>query len=284
MGAPESSWICPSCGSTATTRYCGSCGEERILAIAPIAGGKTSTGKTRSFVGRMLASLRTLVSPPGQLTADWIRGRRVGYLSPLSLFLWVNVAFFLVQSASGLGILTWPLRIHLSDDSIAWLTTRLLAQHRPDVTASNDSYAEVFNSLEAVHAKSLVVVMVPAFALILGALLIDRREPFKNLLTFATHFFAFALIWLCVLFPVLAIVLRFSTAGGLPAPMHHSMDLVVSGLEAAVVGWYIYVALDTVFGLRKPRRLLMVIALIAALYVILLAYHVVVFAATLYST
>jgi hypothetical protein len=91
----------------------------------------------------MLASLRTLVSPPGQLTADWIRGRRVGYLSPLSLFLWVNVAFFLVQSASGLGILTWPLRIHLSDDSIAWLTTRLLAPHRPDVTASNDSYAEL---------------------------------------------------------------------------------------------------------------------------------------------
>ena len=284
MGTPESSWICPSCESTATTRYCGACGEERILAILPLAGGRTSTGRRRSFVGRMLASLRTLVSPPGQLTVDWIRGRRVGYLSPLSLFLWVNVAFFLVQSASGLGILTWPLRIHLSDDSIAWLTTRLLAQHRPDVTASNDSYAEVFNSLEAVHAKSLVIVMVPAFALVLGALLIDRREPFKNSLTFATHFFAFALIWLCALFPALAIVLRFHAAGGLPAPMPHSMDLVVSGLEAAVLGWYIYVALDTVFALTRPRRLLMVIVLIAALYVILLAYHLVVFAATLYST
>jgi hypothetical protein len=232
----------------------------------------------------MLASLRTLASPPGQLTADWIRGRRVGYLSPLSLFLWVNVAFFLVQSASGLGILTWPLRIHLSDDSIAWLTTRLLAQHRPDVTASNDSYAELFNSLEAVHAKSLVIVMIPAFALILGALLIDRREPFKNSLTFAMHFFAFALIWLCALFPALAIVLRFHAAGGLPAPMNHSTDLVVSALEAAVLGWYLYVALGTAFGLTRPRRLLMAIALIAALYVILLAYHVVVFAATLYST
>jgi hypothetical protein len=126
--------------------------------------------------------------------------------------------------------------------------------------------------------------MIPAFALILGALLIDRRERFKNSLTFATHFFAFALIWLCALFPALAIVLRFHASGGLPAPMNHSMDLVVSGLEAAVLGWYIYVALDTVFGLTRPRRLLMVIVLIAALYVILLAYHVVVFAATLYST
>lgn len=282
MGTPESSWICPSCGSTATTRYCSSCGEERILATLPLTGSNPSTGPSRSFVGRMLASLRTLASPPGHLTADWIRGRRVGYLTPLSLFLWVNVAFFLVQSASGLGILTWPLRVHLSDDSIAWLTTRLLAQHRPDVTASNDSYAEVFNSLEAVHAKSLVIVMIPAFAVVLGALLIDRREPFKNSLTFATHFFAFALLWLCALFPALAIVLRFYSSAA--APMSHSIDLVVSALEAAVLGWYIYVALGTVFGLTRPRRLVMVVALIAALYVILLVYHVVVFAATLYST
>lgn len=62
------------------------------------------------------------------------------------------------------------------------------------------------------------------------------------------------------------------------------MDLVASGLEAAVLGWYLYVALDAVFGLSKLRRLLTVFALIAALYVILKAYHVFVFAATLYST
>jgi hypothetical protein len=78
--------------------------------------------------------------------------------------------------------------------------------------------------------------------------------------------------------------LRLITTSGVPAPSHHSMDLVASGLEAAVLGWYLYVALDTVFGLSKLRRLLTVFALIAALYVILKAYHVVVFAATLYST
>ena len=256
-----------------------------MVALASIADGKTDAGPRHSFVGRMGASLRALASPPGQLTADWIRGRRVGYLAPLSLFLWVNVAFFLVQSASGLGILAWPLRVHLSDDSIAWLTTRLLAQHRPGIAASGDTYADVFNALEAVHAKSLVVVMVPAFALVLRALLLDRREPFKDSLTFATHFFAFALIWLCALFPTLAIALRFITPkNGAPAPWLHSMDLVATGLEAAVLGWYLYVALDTVFGLSRLRRLLMVITLVAALYVILMAYHVVVFAATLYST
>lgn len=255
-----------------------------MLPLASIADGKPDIEPSRSFVGRMRASLRALASPPGRLTADWVRGRRVGYLAPLSLFLWVNVAFFLVQSASGLGILAWPLRVHLSDDSISWLTTRLLAQHRPAITASGDTYAEVFDALEAVHAKSLVVVMVPAFALVLQALLLSRREQFKNSLTFATHFFAFALIWLCALFPTLAIALRFITPGRGPEQWIRSMDLVATGLEAAVLGWYLYIAIDTVFGLSRLRRLLMVIPLVAALYVILMAYHVVVFAATLYST
>jgi Protein of unknown function (DUF3667) len=243
MELPESSWICPTCESGATTPYCGACGEERNVAVAPILGDSKAAAKRRSFVGRIRASLSTLASPPGRLTADWIHGMRVGYLSPLSLFLWTNVAFFVVQSVSGVSILSWPLRIHLSDDSIAWITTRLFAQHRLHVAASSDAYEQIFDTLETVHAKSLVIAMVPAFAIALSALLLDRREPFRNSLTFAMHFFAFALIWLCALFPLLAVVLHFLAMiapSGALAPWRHSMDLGVSGIAAAALGWYLY--------------------------------------------
>jgi hypothetical protein len=223
-----------------------------------------------------------LVLPPGRLTADWIHGRRVGYLAPLSLFLWINVVFFLIQSISGLGILTWPLRIHLSDDSISWLTNWLLAQRKPTAAAATGGYADIFNALEAVHAKSLVIVMVPAFAAILGALTLDRREAFRHMLIFATHFFAFALLWLSLLFPIAAIVLRLIVGGG--TPISHAMDLAVTGVEAGGLAWYLYVALGTVFGMSWLRRSLTVVVLIAGLYAILKAYHVVVFAVTLYST
>jgi Protein of unknown function (DUF3667) len=285
---PELSWTCPSCGWAATTRYCGSCGEEGIGALAPATD--RSAAPAHSFVGRMSASLRALASPPGRLTIDWIRGRRVGYISPLSLFLWINVAFFIAQSASGLGILTWPLRVHLTDDSIGWLTTRLLAWYRPDYAAkfaanhamAGDVYASVFDTLEGVHAKSLVIVMVPPFALALCVLLLDRRESLRNSLTFALHFFAFTLIWLCALFPTLAIILRYLVPRAMLLQWH-SLDLVVSSVEAAVLGWFLFVALGTVYNLSRVRRLLMVVALIVALFGILKAYHVVVFAATLYS-
>jgi hypothetical protein len=281
--APES-WTCPSCGSTATTRYCGNCGERNIARVDPIAGNEIATEPTRSYLGRLHASLRALASPPGQLTNDWIGGRRLGYLAPLPLFLWINVAFFVIQSVTGLGILTWPLRVHLSDDSISWLTTWLLARHRPDMRVPMDAYANVFDALESVNAKSLVLVMVPAFGGVLGVLLLDRRHGFKDSFTFAMHFFAFSLIWLCALFPTVTIALSLSTVSGIPLPSNHSMDLAVTCLEGAVLAWYLYVALDTVFGLSRLRRAITVLALVAALSVILKAYHVVVFVVTLYST
>src|SRR5215470_14747788 len=76
---PMEAWICPSCGSTATTPYCGRCGERRLDVREVAARGKTAIEGTRSFLGRTLASLRALLSPPGRLSRDWIRGRRVGY-------------------------------------------------------------------------------------------------------------------------------------------------------------------------------------------------------------
>jgi hypothetical protein len=280
---PQSSWICPSCGSTAATLYCGNCGERRIADPSAIAGDPSAIEPQRSFRSRLRASLRALASPPGKLTADWIRGRRVGFVAPLSLFLWVNVAFFLVQSMSGLGILTWPLQVHLSDDSLGWVAEWLLAHHRPNASSPTGPYADIFNALESVHAKSLVIVMVPAFAAVLGVLVIDRRERFKDSLIFAMHFFAFTLIWLCALFPMAALTLRLMAAGGL-ATSHRSLDLAVTTLEVAAIAWYLCVALGTVFALSRLRRLITAIVLVAALHVILVSYHLVVFAVTLYST
>lgn len=281
--APGASWTCPSCGSANTARYCGNCGECRLADAAELAGRKNAIARKRSFAVRMYASLRSLASPPGRLTADWIRGRRVGYLAPLSLFLWVNVAFFLVQSATHLGILTWPLRIHLLDDSIGWLTNRMLRQHVPGMAVPTAAYAGIFDALESVHAKSLVIVMVPPFAAALHVLMLGRRKRFRDAMTFAMHFFAFALIWLCALFPLVALTLRLLVITGLPMPSDDSLDLAVTGLEVAVLAWYLAVALSTVFGMSRLRRLATTIALIAALYYILRAYHVVVFAVTLYS-
>jgi hypothetical protein len=146
----------------------------------------------------------------------------------------------------------------------------LLAHRKPGVTAETSGYSAIFDALEAVHAKSLVIVMVPAFALVVGALTLDRREAFRHVFTFATHFFAFTLLWLSLLFPVAAIALR-SMAAAHFTMEHHAMDMIVTAIEAIGLGAYLYVALGTVFGLSRLRRSITAVALIMALYVILKA-------------
>jgi hypothetical protein len=67
------------------------------------------------------------------------------------------------------------------------------------------------------------------------------------------------------------------------ASLPHFLDVVVTFFEAAVLAGYLYVALDVAFAVSRPRRLFTALALVASLYVILMVYHVVVFAVTLYS-
>lgn len=235
-----------------------------------------------SWLSRLLVSLRALSSPPGRLTAEWARGRRVRYLPPLPLFLWTNVAFFVAQSASGLGVLSWPLRAHLRQDFFGPLSSQLLRLYHP-ATSAGSVYEQVFDALESVHAKSLVILMVPAFALALRLVLAERRVSSSECMTFALHVYTFALIWLCALFPTVAIGLRlFARAGGHATT--EGVDLFVSSLEAGVIAWYIAVALATVWQLPRWRCLGSSLLLVIAMAWLLKPYHFVVFAVTLLST
>src|SRR3954467_4515773 len=52
------------------------------------------------FDGKIVQTLRTLVTRPGQLTADVIAGRRVRPTAPPPLYLTVRLLFFVVAAAS----------------------------------------------------------------------------------------------------------------------------------------------------------------------------------------
>jgi hypothetical protein len=247
-------------------------------------GNRTpSRGPHASWFDRLHASLRALASPPGRLTADWARGRRVPYLPPLTLFLWTNVVFFAVQWASGLGVLSWPLRVHLRQDLFGPLSAHLLAIYRPEIGNPESAYGQVFDALESVHAKSLVILMVPAFALALRVVSTDHKIRFSECMTFALHLYTFALIWLCALFPAAAIGVRlFVWAGGHITAK--GFDEVVTLFEAGVIGWYVVVALATVWNLSRWRCLGSALLLITVMVLLLRPYHFVVFAVTLLST
>jgi hypothetical protein len=94
MTAPASP-LCLDCGAPISGNYCSNCGQET----------KIETPTVRQFAhemmdqyvaveGKLGRTLRVLVSKPGQLTLDYVHGRRQRYVRPLKLYVSVSVVFF----------------------------------------------------------------------------------------------------------------------------------------------------------------------------------------------
>jgi hypothetical protein len=93
---------CPNCGSAISGNFCHECGQETVL----------HPPSTREFVhefighyvaleGKLWKSLLLLLFRPGQLTLEYIKGRRVRYVQPLRLYLTFSLIFFAVMKYTG---------------------------------------------------------------------------------------------------------------------------------------------------------------------------------------
>jgi hypothetical protein len=92
MGDPAH---CRDCGAPISGNYCAACGQETRI----------ETPTVRQFLhelvdqyvaveGKLGRTLRVLLVQPGQLTLDYLEGRRQRYVRPLKLYLSVSVVFF----------------------------------------------------------------------------------------------------------------------------------------------------------------------------------------------
>ena len=114
MPEPEP-WICAACNTTVSTPYCPRCGERPLRARELTLRGLFDllVQAFTSIDGRLIRSLRYLVSRPGFLTVAYLQGRRKPYVGPVPLFLIANVMFFATESLTGGKIFTTPLDAHL---------------------------------------------------------------------------------------------------------------------------------------------------------------------------
>ncbi len=96
---PQRSLICRNCGAHAAGKYCPDCGQET----------DPSPPSVREFInhflgnyiavkGSFVQTLWRLVSKPGQLTVDYLAGRKRQYILPLRLYLTISVIVLLSVS------------------------------------------------------------------------------------------------------------------------------------------------------------------------------------------
>jgi hypothetical protein len=118
------------------------------------------------FDGRMLRSMRLLLTHPGFLSHEYISGRRVAYTSPIRIYLVISLVFFFV------------LPLILPDSSVT----------SPDHEISVDLYSKG------------MFLLLPIFALLLK--LFYRRSFYIDHLVFTVHLFSALYIVFAILLSI----------------------------------------------------------------------------------
>jgi hypothetical protein len=194
---------CPSCGLPRTTRYCGQCGER---AVAPdelsfkrflsalgeelLPGFDAEDGTAvRRMGGRVYRTVYTLFRHPGQLTADYIAGRRRPYMKPVQVFVTISLIFFFF----GHNYFQFKLGeyevVPIFGETAAAFRSE---QQRMKITPAE--YEQRFDERLATHKKAVMALTVPLFAV--GFFPLFRRRRYGEHLVFSVHFFALQLLFM----------------------------------------------------------------------------------------
>jgi hypothetical protein len=275
-------WSCPNCNRVVSSAYCPECGERplRPRDLTCRALFDQVVEASTNIDGKLMRSLRCLVLRPGALTVAYLQGRRKVYTTPLQLFLLANVLFFALQSLTGSKVFSTTLESHLHVQDWAPTAQRLVDARLKAMHRTADVYAPVFDQAVALNAKSLIILMVVPFTLILPIAFYRYHRPFLVHVVFALHFYAFLLLLFCAALVVVAVNLR-SGGNGLISPR---IDRTLSIIQLIACGTYLYFAVGTMYGSHGIGRILRVIPLTAAVAVIVLGYRFALLLITLYTT
>lgn len=276
---------CPGCGRVIAETYCDHCGELRAdrhdYSVRHFLGNAVEA--FTSVDNKLGRTLRALLLKPGELTAAFMNGLRKPFVAPLQLFLVSNVVFFLLNSLAGFNTFTTPLFTHLYRLPYSRIARDIAIPYIAGRNIPLSEYAVRFDAAAALQAKSLIIIMVPIFALFVWTAYWRARRFFVQHLVFSLHFFSFLLLTTSVLQAVTLLLLG-ALAGTGFRPSDSVIDNNVTLLQAILIGVYLYHALSRLYHEPRPFAIAKALVLTFAVGVSLTAYRFILFFITLYTT
>jgi hypothetical protein len=282
---PEASSFgqCGNCRATLAGPFCFQCGEKKISAhdysIRHLA--EEVLGEFAHFDTKFLRTLKVLLTKPGEISRAHFHGGRSRYTKPLTLFVIINVIFFLFQPHTGLlryGYASYLGNAHYK----SVVQSHLLKTKEPE-----QSYAARFDANLQNQKKSLLIVSVPVLALVMGVFFLGTRRTYAEHLIFSVQVYAFLLIYLPLAVLLLAPVFwALGAAGPSAEPLLTALRAELAIVIITVVGLtiYMYYGLQRAYEMSRFRAGITAFALSLAMMFLTGLYHNALFFATFWIT
>lgn len=216
--------VCRNCGATLQGRYCHGCGQKAVSSEVSLHDLVHEAFHEFAHVdNKIVETLRLLLFKPGQLTAEFLRGRRARYIPPLRLYLVCSLLFF--------ALAAWAqspfIRIQVTKDDFKNNAEREAAQQ---VTAAK---LEHLRDQLTHNTPRAMFVLMPFFGLLSWGVYRRTQPYYVAHLYYAIHLHAFV-------FLVLAFRVAASFGGRAGA--------AIAGILPLTIAPYHYIALRKVFG------------------------------------
>jgi len=206
----RSIFSCPSCGNQTVGTFCGDCGEKEVTAkdYALRHYLKELVAAVTLLESKVFRSVWLVLSRPGFLSSEYFMGRRVRYMKPLQLFVFLNVVYYFSLTLYQATTFTTPLgtQLHMNNYYPAYASTRV-AQKLQEKRIGYEILESKYNQRTSVLSRTLIFLLIPIFAALFYALFFRKRKYLVEHIVVATHFWSFSLVLLGVILPLATFVL-----------------------------------------------------------------------------
>ncbi|TVR94914.1 MAG: DUF3667 domain-containing protein [Wenzhouxiangellaceae bacterium] len=277
---------CVNCGAELTGPWCSQCGEQvrKPGDLSLKAYLAELLDALTNLEGRFWGSLRALLFKPGLLTSDYMAGKRVRWMRPLHLFLFINLIYFFVSAWNTFttelhwhigaeGFLHQPVASRLVNQALndpplaeeEWRQVAASLLYGPpelseDLHAARETlinYGRLFNSRVDIYSRTLIISVIPLMMLAPLVLMCLRRQSPLVHLVLATHWTAFFLVLsMAIGWLVIALV----WLGWLPGDDRLLDTMATLSLLALGFAWTLP-AVRRVYGLGWIRAMLLAAAI-----------------------
>ncbi|MDB5023582.1 MAG: hypothetical protein JWP78_1337 [Mucilaginibacter sp.] len=152
------------------------------------------------FDTKLFKTISPALFKPGLLAEKTFKGGQDTYVTPFTLFVFLNFVFFIFKSPS---LFQYPLEAFMNN---AWLKS-IVFKTQAELHLPLGILRERFNTAMHFEQKEYLVIMVPCFALLLQLLYVLKRRNFAEHLVFSLYFFAYFIL-LLILIPILLFCLE----------------------------------------------------------------------------
>jgi hypothetical protein len=242
---------CPSCGTQSAGNFCRNCGEQRLGtgARSLLHYLDAVIAHLTHFDAKGYRTLWFLVTKPGFLSGEQLRGARVRYAKPLALFISINVVYYLSVSFFNANTFTTPLEYQLHmNDYYPGYASRQVERRLEKEGAGYAQLQKAYDEEAGVLSRTLIFLFIPIYAALFYAFFFRWRRYIAEHFIVATHFWCFVLLLLAVGVPAaVAPIAWWTGASGIPA-VFLAHDGPISAVLQFAIGVYLAFMVRHVYG------------------------------------